>query len=439
MLLTALLLVFPAAGQGVQGVQGDSGADRQRMAATRAGGLAPSLPPPEDGSRMRVFLMTVAPGPAVWERFAHNTIVYYLYDTDDRPLTVSFNWGVFSFDDGFYWNFARKDLEYYLVAADFEAELDGYIRGQGRDVVLQELALSPGQKRSLFTDIRTTLDTNPAYAYDYYLDNCSTRVRDHLDRALDGALAEAWQGTGGEPGQTPRPTLRFHTSRSMADTPLWAPVVMALGPVGDEPLDRWAEAFLPMRLRAFMNDVRVPDASGERVPLVSRELVLHAAGNYAVPGEPPVRWPGFLLAGVVLGGGVAAGARSGRRWLVRVAAGLVAAVGLLAGLVGVVLAFMIFFTGHWPVRWNPNALHFVPFWLILAWAGAGWIGFGRLRRTARISAGLVAGCSLAGLLAALVFGFGDMNGLVLMLPTTLGVLAAVWTKRTDNPTAKELT
>ena len=48
------------------------------------------------GSHLEVFLMTIGPGDAIWERFSHNALVV----RDDRDQTeVAYNWGIFDFND----------------------------------------------------------------------------------------------------------------------------------------------------------------------------------------------------------------------------------------------------------------------------------------------------------------------------------------------------
>ena len=67
-----------------------------------------------------------------------------------------------------------------------------FYRRLGRTITLQRLNLTAQQKRRLRADLRrNALDENKYYRYDYFVDNCSTRLRDALDRALDGALRAA--------------------------------------------------------------------------------------------------------------------------------------------------------------------------------------------------------------------------------------------------------
>jgi len=88
---------------------------------------------------------------------------------------------------------------------------------------------------------------NRFYRYDYYRDNCSTRVRDVIDRVLGGALKSA---TANAPSGV---TYRWHTRRLVAEgassIPMYTVLEGGLGPAADRPISKWDEMFLPMRLR----------------------------------------------------------------------------------------------------------------------------------------------------------------------------------------------
>ncbi|NJD20389.1 MAG: DUF4105 domain-containing protein, partial [Gemmatimonadetes bacterium] len=142
---------------------------------------------PEAGSDLRVWLITVGPGAAVWERFGHKAIRVADVVTG-RDL--AYNWGIFDFDQvGFIPRFLKGQMLYMLAPFRSGPMIEAYA-GTGREVVAQELALTPSQRAALqaFADWNA-LPQNRDYRYDYFRDNCSTRVRDALDQALAGALS----------------------------------------------------------------------------------------------------------------------------------------------------------------------------------------------------------------------------------------------------------
>src|SRR5213075_3305498 len=104
------------------------------------------------------------------------------------------------------------------------------------------------------------------YRYDYYLYNCSTRIRDLIDYAVGGQLKTALRDTVNW-------TYRTETLRLVDDMPLTQlGIEAALGEPADRHLTRWADAFIPMRLRDDLRGVKVrtPVDSGP-VPLVEGE------------------------------------------------------------------------------------------------------------------------------------------------------------------------
>ena len=66
-----------------------------QLAAPAALSGAQATPSGEPGAELRVWLLTAAPGDAVWERYGHNAI--RVLDTR-TGRDVSYNWGIFDFD-----------------------------------------------------------------------------------------------------------------------------------------------------------------------------------------------------------------------------------------------------------------------------------------------------------------------------------------------------
>src|SRR4029079_9237496 len=123
---------------------------------------------------------------------------------------------------------------------------------------------------------------NLYYRYDYYLDNCSTRVRDILDRITGGQLKATIA-----PRLT-NTTYRFHTQRALAPLP---PIALGtnigLGGVADRRISEWEESFLPEFLMAHVGEVKIRAADGSTRPLVKNERVLFAASRPPEVAAPP--------------------------------------------------------------------------------------------------------------------------------------------------------
>lgn len=307
-------------------------------------------------SAPRIGVVTMGPGDIFWERFGHNAVVV---DDPARPGPISYNFGFFDMsENGFLRRFIKGEMRYRLVALPLAEDL-AYYREVGRGATLQWLALDPAQARRLAADLaENAKPENARYRYDYYTDNCATRVRDALDRALDGRLRKQLEG------RSSGDTYRSESLRLAAPAPwLWLAFDIGLGPYGDRPLTRWEQSFLPRRLS---DDLRkVTRADGQ--PLVAAEQVLLPQRQAAEPVEhvQPL-WP-WLLAGVVLAGLVAFAAPRYPRTL----AGLAGGFWLLCGTLGTVLLLAWAFTEHRALWANRNLLLFDPLCLLLlpgAWA-----------------------------------------------------------------------
>ncbi|MGF6493002.1 hypothetical protein ABIE56_001159 [Luteibacter sp. 621] len=316
-------------------------------------------------SSIEVSLLTYGPGDIYWERFGHDALE--VRDTVSGEA-IAFNYGVFDFDqDGFILNFARGIMAYRMDAETTASDVQFY-KGEGRYVHRQVLALDASQKeelrRFLLWNIRPE---NAGYNYDYYLDNCTTRVRDALDAALGGALHRQW---GAQQGGM---TYREQTSRLMSNQAwLMLGMDLGLGPFADQPMTSWRDAFLPMELEALVRKTQV-----DGKPLVLKDESLAEATLVPPPEQAPdLRWP-LLIAGIVLAIPLALPAFTRHRGArgVFVAAGTLFTV--FAGVAGLFMLGLWTLTLHRSAWGNFNLLAYQPFALLVI------PGIWRLRRAGR--------------------------------------------------------
>ncbi len=305
------------------------------------------------GSELTVYLMTMGQGDLVWERYGHNAIGI----RDNRAGTdVLYNWGLFSFEEpGFIGKFLRGENMYWMGGQDLASTVAEY-RMRNRTVEVQVLNLSPPQRQALYDFIKfNAREENKFYRYDYFRDNCSTRVRDALDGVLGGAIKQRTDTLLTDF------TLRFHALRLMAGLPLTTTGVnIALARPTDRPITAWEEMFIPMKLRDWVREIRVPDDSGRMVPLVMSERVLYEAQRDPERLSPPMSVVPLGIIGLVLASGLA--------WLGKGrtgALGASVAAGALLGALGMVLVFLRVATSHVAAYGNTNMFVYNPLWLIL--------------------------------------------------------------------------
>lgn len=368
----------------------------------------------------RIGVVTMEPGQPYWARFGHNAI---LVDAGDGREPTLYNYGFFDFDEpGFLINFLKGRMHYRLVALPMSQDL-AYYREEGRGVTLQWLDVAPPAAVELARFLAwNALPENAVYEYDYFSDNCSTRVRDALDSALDGALARQLSG------RSQGLTYRMESLRLGGGLP-WMGLGMHLGlsDYADRPLSRWEEAFVPMRLRDSLREVRT--AAG--TPLVVSEEVLLPHRITAPPVEPPRWWPRFAFTGIVLAIGVLV--LAGRR--PRLLAGLAFAFWLACGLAGLGLAALWGLTEHRSAWGNENLLLVSPLCLLLL---PGALARARGRPSGRMfAATLQLVAALAGLAVFVSFlpfrPQDNLDWIVLLLPLHLGLLKALGAPPRPSP------
>lgn len=380
---------------------------------------APTLPgaqAPEAGTP-RIFLMTMGPGDAVWERFGHNGIVI----EDPSFGSYVFDWGRFSFDQpGFVPRLMKGRMQYWTEGAPTQLVISHYAQ-MNRSVWLQELNLTPEQAIALRDFVLLNQqEANKFYRYDYYRDNCSTRIRDIIDRAIGGQL-EAFLTS-----KKVEHTYRSHTQRlTFDDVPTYTGLQLAMGHPIDRPLTAWEESFIPMELQKWVRQAKVQDAAGRKVPLVMREVTVFQANREPLAERAPnlTIWyfaVGILLAGMLL----LLGAGSPKRVRVIVLAALISLWTAITGFFGTLIALLWAFTDHAVTYYNENVLQVNPLLLILAAAAPmALLGSGRGRKTAARVALVVAGLSVLGFVLQILPNLDQVNGeiIALVMPVHIAV------------------
>lgn len=141
----------------------------------------------QDSSHLRISLLTCTPGDELYSTFGHSA--YRVIDSSS-VTDIVYNYGTFNFDDeGFYIKFARGKLLYYVSAESFEDFKYGY-QATNRGITEQVLSLTAAEKITIQRFLNNNLkEENKYYKYDFFFDNCTTRLRDILKKNHDSAFA----------------------------------------------------------------------------------------------------------------------------------------------------------------------------------------------------------------------------------------------------------
>ena len=200
-------------------------------------------PAPEGDPPPLIDVYTMGPGDELFSRFGHAAICV----TDAQsPLGRCYNYGTadFSTPGPLTWSFVRGRALFWVSVRTLPAMIKSYA-AEDRTLWRQRLPLSAEAARALALTLHAA-DVREAtyYRYHHFNDNCTTRVRDLVDRATGGALHRDTAAPGDPP-------LREYVRRGFAGQPLLLLLTdLLLGRAADRPTTRWQGMFLPEILRS---------------------------------------------------------------------------------------------------------------------------------------------------------------------------------------------
>jgi len=307
---------------------------------------------PDDGKE--AWLVTFGPGEVYFERFGHNAI--WLREPA-AGLDHTFNFGYFDFEqEDFFLRFMRGRMLYFSVAQPANREFEVY-RQENRNIRAQKLKLTSLQYQQLRDYLLDEVQPeNRNYRYDYYLNNCSTRIRDALDIALDGALSERTE-------QIPAKLNFRDQTRRLTQMQFWYYLGLETGlglPV-DRTVTRWDEMFIPMVVADEIAEMSLT-TTGTSQPLIELDVMLFNSTLPQPTATPTSIWYRYLLFGLLVASlAWLSGKFMPPVWL----EGLSRAWILISVTMGLVLAALWLLTDHEASRSNANLLLLNPL-LILA-------------------------------------------------------------------------
>jgi hypothetical protein len=144
---------------------------------------APALPAQQQLSEnARLSLLTVAPGDMLYSTFGHSAL--RVYDPVLR-LDRCYNYGTFNFDEpNFLLKFCQGRLRYYLDVEPYRSFEYGNLYDH-RPMREQLLNLTPEKRQRLYELLEENArEENKYYMYDFFYDNCATRIRDIVKEAF---------------------------------------------------------------------------------------------------------------------------------------------------------------------------------------------------------------------------------------------------------------
>ncbi len=301
-----------------------------------------------------ISVLTMGPGTNLNDSFGHSA--FRISDTNQN-IDVVYNYGVYNFDTpNFYLKFVKGQLMYQLDRTDFSLFYQHY-SDQDRWIKEQVLNLTLKEKQELFDFLQKNyLPENRKYIYDFFFENCATRIRDVLAGVLKNKLVFDKNFVS-----------KTHTFRQLIQKNVhwnsWGSFGMdlAIGAVVDRNASSWEHQFLPEYIFKALEKGQIKRGLGA-TDLVKKTSILNKK-TAKEKSETLLMSPFFiisLLAFIILGVTFKDYQNNSRsRWM---DGGLYT----LTGIIGVFLLLLWFATDHFATQNNYNLLWAVPLSLFFA-------------------------------------------------------------------------
>jgi len=305
-----------------------------RLLAVLAVVIAGCLLPATAFAGPHAELVTVGPGSDDLSLYGHSALCV---TADGAPDGRCYDFGVPGGDrddDRLVWDTVRGRPRFVPIAVA-RSVLVATFEDMERSLWVQELPLDGAQLAELQASLEAAVATHEPYAYHPYYDNCTTRLRDALDRATSGKLHE------GADVRSNGPRFRALSEQGFSGRMFeLAGLALFLGTRADRQPTVWERMFLPVDLR---------DAVATRLGAEPKQI--YTRREAVIATSPQAGRVGLVVLGVLLAAVIALRARKGPRAL-RIAVGFA---GLVLGVLGLAVDVVWLvtripeFAGNWVV------------------------------------------------------------------------------------------
>ena len=295
----------------------------------------------------QISVLTIGPGNNLNDAFGHSGIRLKTSYSD-----IVYDFGRYNFEDpNFYLNFARGKLNYLQGKANYN-NLVNFYKQQNRSIKEQTLNLSAEEKQSVYTFLETNYAKNQgAYLYDFFYDNCATKIRDVIENATNGNID--YQLPGNYEDKTFRTLIQDELHPNT-----WGSlgIDIALGAIIDRTATPREHMFLPKNIHAFYSEATINN----------RQLVSNS--KTIINSDTKFKNGTFLLSPIFVLSLIAIliiyitfnDHKKQRR-----TKGLDAFIQLILGIIGILLTLLWFGTDHTATGYNYNLLWAFPLSLVM--------------------------------------------------------------------------
>ena len=310
----------------------------------------------------RISILTLEPWTKeVYARFGHTAV--WVRD-DSLGINKVFDYGLFDMSSpNFLLNFVRGHTDYYVGIRPFERFLAQYI-AQGVEAIEQLLNLTQEEKQKLYNAMYiNALPENKVYRYSFFFDNCVTRPRDLIERYIQGIIQY--------PEDRKVQTFRDLVHECVSPYP-WMQfgIDLVIGNEADRPITLREKMFLPIYFKNALAET-VVIRNGVASPLVAETNIILQTNPERNKRQEPSLFSPFVVAFLVLLLSFAISLMQKKKINAIVPRIFDSLLFFVAGIAGVIVFFLMFFSEHpatnpnWNLVWiHPLALLFsVLFWV----------------------------------------------------------------------------
>jgi hypothetical protein len=294
------------------------------------------------------YLITCAPGTETYSVYGHSALRVVMPGTQSD---IVYNWGVFDFNTpNFIWKFAKGRLNYMLGVYPYNRFLQDYML-ENRAVISQMINLEPVEKLRLMLLLQENMKPeNRNYRYDFFYDDCSTRIRDLIEKILGDKLIYP-------PDETDNiPTFREKINHHLTMYPwLKMGTNLLMGMQGERKTTFRERMFLPEDLQRNLTQV-VINRNRKMLPLLQSAVTI-------LDFPPPDIKPGFFASPIFIFTILFILLVVISAWLRNSAVMnyIDIAIFLAFSVISLLMIFFNFFTDHLQMRLNLNIVWFNPF------------------------------------------------------------------------------
>lgn len=305
---------------------------------------------------IQLSLLTCAPGEEIYSLFGHTAIRYQNYT---QNIDAVFNYGMFSFNTpNFILRFTLGETDYQLGVTSYSEFADEY-NYYGRSVWQQNINLTQPEKLKLIKLLEDNYrPENRVYRYNFFFDNCATRPKDQIEKAIDGRLEYGRNMDDKNTGKSFRDIIHQYTKGHPWDR---FGIDLCIGSTADRPITYRQMMFAPFYVKDFFEKAIIISPSGVGRPLVEKETKVVNPPNVVTSqqqGLTPLQ--SSLLLFIIVTLITIYGIRHNKTfWQVDLILFFV------AGITGCILTFLVLFSKHPAV--SPNFLLFIFHPIHLLW------------------------------------------------------------------------